>query len=83
VLVRVSVWYDALRSDPRRVLAAWRERAVPWWGALVLVHTASGERRGRLAAVDEEGALVLEMPGGERLRLFSGEVSRVRVAPEP
>jgi BirA family transcriptional regulator, biotin operon repressor / biotin---[acetyl-CoA-carboxylase] ligase len=82
-LARLSVWYDALRSDPRRVLSAWRERAVPWWGTLVEVRTASGERRGRLAAVDEEGALVLELPGGERLRLFSGEVSRVRAATEP
>ena len=42
---------------------------------------ASG--RGRLAAIDEEGALVLETAAGERLRLFSGEVSRVRAAPQP
>jgi BirA family biotin operon repressor/biotin-[acetyl-CoA-carboxylase] ligase len=82
-LARLSVWYDALRSDPKRVVAAWRQRAVPWWGAPVLVRTASGERRGRLAAVDEEGALVLETPGGETLRLYSGEVSQVRAAPEP
>jgi biotin-(acetyl-CoA carboxylase) ligase len=77
-LARLSVWYDALRADPSRVVAAWRARAVPWWGALVEVRTAVGEQRGRLAAVDEEGALWLETTAGERIRLVSGEVSRVR-----
>jgi nucleoside-diphosphate-sugar epimerase len=43
-----------------------------------LVRTAGGDRRGRLAAIDEEGALWLETPAGERIRLVSGEVSRVR-----
>jgi BirA family biotin operon repressor/biotin-[acetyl-CoA-carboxylase] ligase len=82
-LARLSVWYDALRSEPQRVISAWRSRAVPWWGALVEVRTAGGERQGRLVTIDEEGALVLETPAGERLRLFSGEVSRVRAAPQP
>jgi BirA family biotin operon repressor/biotin-[acetyl-CoA-carboxylase] ligase len=77
-LARLSVWYDALRAEPARVVAAWRAQAVPWWGALVEVRTAGGEQRGRLAAIDEEGALWLETTGGERVRLVSGEVSRVR-----
>ena len=77
-LARLSVWYDALRTEPARVVAAWRAQAVPWWGALVEARTAGGERRGRLAAVDEEGALWLETTAGERIRLVSGEVSRVR-----
>ncbi len=82
-LARLAVWYDALRSEPQRVLPAWRARAVPWWGTLVEVRTAGGERQGRLVAIDEEGALVLETEAGERLRLFSGEVSRVRAASRP
>jgi BirA family biotin operon repressor/biotin-[acetyl-CoA-carboxylase] ligase len=81
-LARLSVWYDALRTEPARVVAAWRAQAVPWWGELVEVRTAGGERRGRLTAIDEEGALWLETPAGERIRLVSGEVSRVRaIAP--
>jgi BirA family biotin operon repressor/biotin-[acetyl-CoA-carboxylase] ligase len=81
-LARLSVWYDALRTEPARVVAAWRAQAVPWWGELVLARTAGGERRGRLTAIDEEGALWLETPAGERIRLVSGEVSRVRaIAP--
>jgi BirA family biotin operon repressor/biotin-[acetyl-CoA-carboxylase] ligase len=79
-LARLSVWYDALRSEPARVVAAWRALAVPWWGALVEVRTGGRELRGRLAAIDEEGALVLETPAGERVRLLSGEVSQLRAA---
>jgi BirA family biotin operon repressor/biotin-[acetyl-CoA-carboxylase] ligase len=79
-LARLSVWYDALRSEPARVVAAWRAQAVPWWGALVEVKSGGRLQTGRLAAIDEEGALVLETPAGERVRLVSGEVSRVRAA---
>ncbi len=80
-LAQLLVWYDALREAPSQVVGAWRARAVPWWGALVDVRTAGGETRGRLVAVDDEGALVLELPAGQRVTLVSGEVSRVRVAP--
>ncbi len=78
VLARLAVWYDALREAPSRVAAAWRERAIPWWGSLVEVRAGAVLLRGRLAAVDDEGALVIELAGGERRRLVSGEVSRLR-----
>jgi BirA family biotin operon repressor/biotin-[acetyl-CoA-carboxylase] ligase len=80
VLAHLGVWYDALREAPSRVVAAWRERAVPWWGTLVDVRSGRAELRGRLVAVDDDGALVIELSGGERRRLVSGEVSRVRQA---
>ena len=82
-LARLAVWYDALREAPERVVAAWRSHAVPWWGESVVVRTSGGERRGRLAAVDADGALVLETEAGERVRLVSGEVSRLRAAALP
>ena len=78
VIVRLGVWYDALREAPSRVAAAWRERAVPWWGSSVEVRQGASVLRGLLAAVDDEGALVIELPGGELRRLVSGEVSRLR-----
>jgi BirA family biotin operon repressor/biotin-[acetyl-CoA-carboxylase] ligase len=80
VLARLAVWYDALREAPARVVAAWRERAIPWWGTLVDVRSGASALRGRLLAVDDDGALVIELPGGERRRLVTGEVSRVRQA---
>ena len=80
LLVQLGVWYDALREAPARVVAAWRERAIPWWNALVDVRSGQAVLRGRLVAVDDDGALVIELEGGERRRLVSGEVSRVRQA---
>ncbi len=80
VLVQLALWYDALREAPSRVAAAWRERAIPWWGSLVEVRSGSQLLRGRLAAVDDEGALVIELAGGDRRRLVSGEVSQLRPA---
>lgn len=81
VLGRLSVWYDALaREGPRVVQAAWRARAVPWWGRAV--EAQSGERRLRGIArdLDEGGALILELEDGTRAVLHSGEVREVRSA---
>jgi BirA family biotin operon repressor/biotin-[acetyl-CoA-carboxylase] ligase len=80
VLAHLGVWYDALREAPSRVVAAWRERAIPWWHTLVDVRSGRDVLRGRLVAVDDDGALVIELEGGGRRRLVSGEVSRVRQA---
>jgi BirA family biotin operon repressor/biotin-[acetyl-CoA-carboxylase] ligase len=81
VLGRLTVWYHALaREGPRIVQAAWRTRAVPWWGRRV--EALSGERRLRGIArdLDEGGALILELEDGTRAVLHSGEVREVRQA---
>ncbi|HXK09618.1 MAG TPA: biotin--[acetyl-CoA-carboxylase] ligase [Vicinamibacteria bacterium] len=80
VLAHLAVCYDGLRSSPAAALAAWRSRAAPWWGGLVDVRTAEGSLQGLLREVDEDGALVVELAGGRRQRLLSGEVTRVRPA---
>jgi BirA family biotin operon repressor/biotin-[acetyl-CoA-carboxylase] ligase len=80
VLACLAARYDALRSDAGAVLSAWRARAAPWEGRVVDVRTADGVVRGRMREVDEDGALVLELEAGERRRLLSGEVQRVRPA---
>ncbi len=80
VLAHLAVCYDALRSRPGDVLASWRARAVPWWGSEVEARTGGIQVRGRLVDLDEEGALVIELEGGEKRRLLSGEVARLRPA---
>jgi BirA family biotin operon repressor/biotin-[acetyl-CoA-carboxylase] ligase len=80
VLSRLAVGYEALRTDPGEVLSAWHRHAAAWWGSLVDVRAGEAALRGRLLEVDGEGALVLELEGGERRRLLSGEVTRVRRA---
>jgi BirA family transcriptional regulator, biotin operon repressor / biotin---[acetyl-CoA-carboxylase] ligase len=79
VLARLRVWYHALARDgPRVVQAAWRARALPWWGRAV--EARSGERhfRGIVRDLDEGGALILELEDGTRAVLHSGEVREVR-----
>lgn len=81
ILRRLGVWYDALADEgPQVVQAAWRARAVPWWGHTV--EAQSGERRLRGIArdLDEGGGLVLELEDGTRTVLHSGEVHEVRPA---
>jgi BirA family biotin operon repressor/biotin-[acetyl-CoA-carboxylase] ligase len=78
VLAHLTVWYDALRSHPASVVEAWRARSAPWWGRPVDVRTTDEFVRGRLRDVDETGALILDLEGGVRRRILSGEVVRLR-----
>lgn len=80
LLARLRVWYDAVASSPAEVPAAWRRRAVAWWGEAVEVRTAGETIRGRLLDVDQHGALVLEAAGGGTLRILAGDVVRARRA---
>jgi BirA family biotin operon repressor/biotin-[acetyl-CoA-carboxylase] ligase len=80
VLADLGLWYDACLETPRSVVDAWRARAAPWWGALVEVRSGGTALRGRLLAVDDAGALVIELPDGERRQFVSGEVERLRQA---
>lgn len=81
VLVRMSGWYHALAHDPAAVLAAWKARAVPWWGSAVEVRAGEEGVRGILKDVSGDGALLLEVEGVTRAFL-AGEVRRVRIAGE-
>jgi BirA family transcriptional regulator, biotin operon repressor / biotin---[acetyl-CoA-carboxylase] ligase len=80
VLARLAGAYETLRSGPGAVLSAWRSHAADWWGRDVDVRAGGAALRGRLLEVDGDGALVLELESGERRRLLSGEVTRVRRA---
>jgi BirA family biotin operon repressor/biotin-[acetyl-CoA-carboxylase] ligase len=81
VLARLAVWYHALaREGPRVVQAAWRTRAVPWWGRTVEARSGERRLRGIASDLDEGGALILELEDGTRAVLHSGEVREVRPA---
>lgn len=80
VLAWLRVWYDALGSSPASVVAAWRRRAVAWWGETVEIRTGEETLRGRLADVDDEGALLVTTADGRSRRVISGEVVQARRA---
>jgi BirA family transcriptional regulator, biotin operon repressor / biotin---[acetyl-CoA-carboxylase] ligase len=82
-LARMAVWYHALaREGAATVLAAWRARSVPWWGRPIEVRSAQGVVRGVARGVDERGALLIDLPGGTRAALLSGEARELRLAGE-
>jgi len=82
VLGQVRLWYHALASGRTHdLLAAWRERSVPWWGRLVEARGGDQVIRGIATGIDDDGALVLTLPDGQPRRVISGEVSRVRLVP--
>ena len=82
-LARVAVWYHALaREGAAPVLAAWRARSVPWWGRPVEVRSGPRVVRGVARGVDEQGALLLDLEGGARAALLSGEARELRLAAE-
>jgi BirA family biotin operon repressor/biotin-[acetyl-CoA-carboxylase] ligase len=82
-LGRVAVWYHTLARDgAAAVLAAWRARSVPWWGRPVEVRAGQGVVRGVARGVDERGALLLDLEGGTRAVLLSGEARELRLAGE-
>ena len=62
---------------PDAMLAGWREHA-SLWGERVRVRTSGHTIDGIADALDRDGALVLVLAGGERLRVLAGDLE-----PEP
>lgn len=56
----------------------WRARSVDWWGRRVEVVSGAERIAGVARGLSDEGALVLELPGGERRHLVSGEARELR-----
>ena len=80
VLARIRVWYHRVAAGDGGLVAAWRARALPWWGRRVEAQGAHGTVSGRALDVDEGGALVLLLDDGTRLPVHSGDVREVRSA---
>ena len=81
VLARLTVWYHALVGEADgtvRIVDAWRERSVSWWGRPVEVASGGSVLRGRAVGIDPDGALVLEAEDGSRMVVVSGEARELR-----
>jgi BirA family transcriptional regulator, biotin operon repressor / biotin---[acetyl-CoA-carboxylase] ligase len=83
VLARLTVWYDALEKRQASVVAAWRERSVPWWGQPVEVGAGERVLRGLARDVDERGALLLEVENGAIVPVLAGEARALRLDTRP
>lgn len=66
-------YQDIEARRDREVLDAWRARAASTMGRPIVWHGPDGREQGRMAGIDETGALLMET--GERLvRVIAGEV---------
>lgn len=79
VLARIRVWYHRLAAgEGGEMMAAWRTRAVPWWGRDVEARSGDDVVRGRAIDVHESGALILMLPDGATALVHAGEVRELR-----
>ncbi|MCI0548831.1 MAG: hypothetical protein L0027_16300, partial [Candidatus Rokubacteria bacterium] len=83
VLLRLTVWYDALEKREASVVAAWRERSVAWWCHPVEVSAGERVLRGLARGVDERGALLLELEDGATVSVLAGEARALRLVAGP
>ncbi len=78
ILRAVAAWHARLLSEPGAVAAAWRRRAVAWWGEPVEIRAAGQGLRGRLLGLEADGTLLVEAEDGSRQRVGAGEMLRLR-----
>ena len=79
ILRRLEAHYPAVTAaDPHPLHSAWSAR-LAWLGEPVVALTAAGEYAGRAEGTDPDGALVIRLETGERVRVMAGDV-RLRLA---
>lgn len=74
LLARFGYWYARWKTDGFvPVREAWLKRA-HGLGQQIVVRLPEGELHGRFAALDDSGALLLELPDGRRQAITAGDV---------
>lgn len=74
LLARFGYWYGRWKGEGFAPLRdAWLKRA-QGLGQPIVVRLPDGELHGRFAALDESGALLLELPDGRRQAITAGDV---------
>jgi BirA family biotin operon repressor/biotin-[acetyl-CoA-carboxylase] ligase len=75
ILTDLETLYEVFRGEDRAtILRHWRERSTTL-GRRVRVHLPSGTYEGVAESLDEDGALILRMPGGRTKRVVAGEIT--------
>jgi BirA family biotin operon repressor/biotin-[acetyl-CoA-carboxylase] ligase len=74
-LTEIETVYEAFRGEDRAtVLRQWRDRSTTL-GKRVRVHLPSGTYEGVAESLDDDGALILRLPGGRTKRIVAGEIT--------
>jgi len=81
ILQRLEDGYAAVAApDPLPLYSAWAARLV-WLGERVVVQTAGAQMAGEAESADPDGALVVRLESGERVRVLAGDVRLRQPAP--
>jgi BirA family transcriptional regulator, biotin operon repressor / biotin---[acetyl-CoA-carboxylase] ligase len=81
ILQRLEARYPAVAAaDPLPLHTEWAGR-LAWLGQPVVVHMPGGEVAGQAEGVDPDGALVVRVDTGERVRVLAGDVRLRPAAP--
>jgi BirA family transcriptional regulator, biotin operon repressor / biotin---[acetyl-CoA-carboxylase] ligase len=75
LLARLERWYAVATSKPGEVIARWEELSSYARGCAVRIESAEGPINGITCGLASSGALILELPDGEKREILSGEVS--------
>lgn len=77
LLRSLEAWLADLSHDPSRLLATYRARCATL-GRNVRVEVPGDAVEGRAADIDDDGALLVALPGGRGARITAGDVIHVR-----
>ncbi|NMA54440.1 MAG: biotin--[acetyl-CoA-carboxylase] ligase [Firmicutes bacterium] len=74
LLEKLEYWYQILSADQDQILERWRQLTITL-GKRVSVYSPNFTVHGLALDIDHEGALLLETETGEKVKIFSGDVS--------
>jgi len=75
LLNRLEHWYRVIATDPSAVIMRWQELSTYAIDCKVTIITGDGTFAGITSGLTPAGALIVELPGGDRREFLSGEVS--------
>jgi BirA family biotin operon repressor/biotin-[acetyl-CoA-carboxylase] ligase len=74
MLARLEEWYGVAVSRPTQIIARWEQMSSSAQDCPVCVESPNGSVEGRTRGLAPNGALIVELPTGERREIVSGEV---------
>jgi len=83
LLERLAEWYGLLTTDPAGIIEAWERSSSYARDCRVTINTTDETFEGITSGLSPTGALIIELPGGNRREILSGEVRLRKVKSEP
>lgn len=79
LLDNLERWYKLIATNPNEIISRWEALSTYARDCWVRITSSDTRFEGLTAGLNSAGALIVELPGGERREVFSGEVSLRRL----